>query len=74
MNLSDTFYVKDNAGNLVAAKFLQYEGQGIVDPNPQTFQIFTKDDSGNLVSQKNTNNWLVVPADFPMLCHFRGRQ
>jgi hypothetical protein len=31
--MTDTFYVKNNAGQYVLAKFLQVNGQYVVDPN-----------------------------------------
>ena len=59
------FYVKDRSGNLVAAKFLFYNGSYQSDPNKstaQTMPIFTA--SGTPIADANPDGYLIVPADY----------
>ena len=59
------FYVKDRAGNLVAAKFLSYKGNFISDPNTSTAQdtpIFNS--TGQQITNANPNGYLIVPASY----------
>jgi hypothetical protein len=63
--VSNSFYVKDVNGNLVAATFLQVNGAYVLDPNTQTAAstpIF--DANGNPISGANPNSYLIVPVNY----------
>jgi hypothetical protein len=59
------FYVKNNGGQLVPARFLTYNGQYVSDPMSFTAtstSIYTQD--GTAVQNANPNGYLIVPADY----------
>jgi hypothetical protein len=59
--MSDQFFVKSNGGQLVAAKFLSYNGSYIVDPNAAK-SVGTKiyDANGSLIVNANPNGYLIA--------------
>ncbi|WP_186080541.1 hypothetical protein [Burkholderia gladioli] len=63
--MADIFYVTNKSGQLVAAKFLQYNGQYVKDPNSAvaiSAQIY--DSSKNAIVNANPNGYLIVPAEY----------
>ncbi|MCA7953310.1 hypothetical protein LGM43_23870 [Burkholderia seminalis] len=63
--MSDIFYVKNRAGQLIQATFLSYNGSYVNDPNKSTAQnapIY--DVAGNQISNANPNGYLIVPANY----------
>ena len=59
------FYVKDINGNLVAARYLTYNGTSIIDPNTTNAQnTHIYDVNGNLFPTQNVNGYEIVPADY----------
>ena len=63
--MSDKFFVRSNAGQLVAAKFLSYNGSYVVDPNAAT-ATGTKiyDANGSLIAHANPSGYLIVPENY----------
>lgn len=61
----EIFYVTDNNGSLVSAKFLEYNGQYVVDPNTDLAQSpdnHMQTSNGQPLS--NPNAYLIVPVDY----------
>ena len=65
MSLPTTFYVKNNAGQTVLAKYLQVNGAYVSDPNTaKSLNTPVYLDSSGVQQFQNANGYLIVPADY----------
>ena len=62
-SVQSEFYVETSAGNFVPAKFIQLNGQYLVDPNGSAQSVPLYDVNGMQIAV-NTSGYLVVPQDY----------